>query len=105
MQTNKRYGVPYKGSKNSIAEWIVDKLPSAEYLVDLFAGGCAITHAALLSGKWKYIIANDIGSAPRLFWDAVHGKYRNETRWIDRGTFERHKSADPIHRLMLELRQ
>lgn len=34
-----RYGLPYKGSKNSIAEWIVDELPPAETFVDLFCGG------------------------------------------------------------------
>lgn len=35
-----RYGVPYKGSKNSIAEWVVANLPNAECFVDLFLGGC-----------------------------------------------------------------
>ena len=34
-----RYGLPYKGSKNSIAEWIVDSLPRADIFVDLFFGG------------------------------------------------------------------
>lgn len=36
-----RYGVGYQGSKNKIAEWVVENLPSGEILVDLFAGGCA----------------------------------------------------------------
>lgn len=31
-----RYGLPYKGSKNSIAEWIVRQLPYADTFVDLF---------------------------------------------------------------------
>lgn len=44
-----RYGVPYQGSKNKIAELVVEHLPSGHTLVDLFAGGCAVTHAALLS--------------------------------------------------------
>jgi site-specific DNA-adenine methylase len=34
-----RYGIPYKGSKNSIAEWIVSELPRADIFVDLFFGG------------------------------------------------------------------
>lgn len=34
-----RYGLPYKGSKNAIAEWIVSELPSCENFVDLFMGG------------------------------------------------------------------
>jgi hypothetical protein len=25
-----RYGLPYKGSKNGIAEWVCDNLPNAE---------------------------------------------------------------------------
>ena len=93
-----RYGTPYKGSKNSIAEWIVAHLPSAPCLVDLFAGGCAVTHAALLSGKFGRIIANDIGDAPQLFWDAIHGKYRDESRWISREDFFRLKDSDPYVR-------
>ncbi|MBQ2336255.1 MAG: DNA adenine methylase, partial [Victivallales bacterium] len=39
------YGLPYMGSKSDIAKQIVDILPAADTLVDLFAGGCAITHA------------------------------------------------------------
>lgn len=42
-----RYGVPYKGSKNAIAKKIVAFLPSAPVLIDICAGGCAVTHAAL----------------------------------------------------------
>ena len=34
-----RYGLPYKGSKNAIAEWIVSELPKSKYFVDLFFGG------------------------------------------------------------------
>ena len=52
-----RFGVPYQGSKNQIARWVIDNLPEDEILVDLFAGGCAVTHAAMLSGKWDRIVA------------------------------------------------
>ena len=38
----------------------MDQLPPAENFVDLFAGGCAVTHAALLSGRYKHVHANDI---------------------------------------------
>lgn len=61
------YGLPYRGSKNKIAKRIVDMLPKATTLVDVFAGGCAITHAAMLSDKYQNYIANDIGDAPKLF--------------------------------------
>lgn len=46
-----RYGLPYKGSKNAIAEWITDVLPEGECLVDLFCGGGAVTHCAMLRDK------------------------------------------------------
>lgn len=62
-----RYGVPYRGSKNKIANWVVDHLPDGETLVDLFAGGCAVTHAAILAGGWKNFIINDLGDAPEVF--------------------------------------
>lgn len=39
----KNYGLPYMGSKNKIAEWVVAHIPQADTLVDLFAGGCAVT--------------------------------------------------------------
>ena len=89
------YGLPYMGSKNRIARDIVEQLPSAEYFVDLFCGGCAITHAAILSGKYKKFIINDIApDMPRLFADAINGKYRDEKRWISREDFERLKDTD-----------
>lgn len=86
------YGLPYTGSKSRIAHWVVDNLPSGRVLIDAFAGGCAITHRALLSKKWQTIIANDInGKYPQLFLDAARGKYRDERRWISREDFERLK--------------
>lgn len=89
------YGLPYTGSKSRIAHWVIDNLPRGRVLIDAFAGGCAITHRALLSQKWQTIIANDInGKYPQLFLDAVRGKYRDERRWISREDFERLKSQD-----------
>lgn len=89
------YGLPYTGSKSRIAHWVVDNLPRGRVLIDAFAGGCAITHRALLSQKWQKIIANDInGKYPQLFLDAVRGKYRDEKRWISREDFERLKLQD-----------
>ena len=54
------YGIPYRGSKNKIAKDIIEMLPPGHRFVDLFAGGCAITHCGMLSGKWKEFLANDI---------------------------------------------
>ena len=89
-----RWGVPYQGSKNGIAEWIMRQLPAGGTFVDLFAGGCAMTHCALLSKKYNSFICNDIGDAPRLFLDGIKGKYHNERRWISRDDFARLKDSD-----------
>ena len=89
------YGLPYAGSKSRIAHWVIDHLPRGRVLIDAFAGGCAITHRALLSQKWQTIIANDInGKYPQLFLDAIHGRYRDERRWISREDFERLNEKD-----------
>ena len=92
-----RYGLPYKGSKNSIAEWIVDSLPRAEIFADLFFGGGAITHRALISGKYKKFIVNDIDARlPKLFLDCCYGKYtvENHSEWITREEFNAKKAED-----------
>ena len=90
-----RYGVPYRGSKNKIADWVVDHLPDGKTLVDLFAGGCAVTHAAILAGKWENFIINDLSDAPEVFENAINGKYANEKRWISREDFYKLKDSDP----------
>ena len=90
------YGLPYKGSKNRIAKKILDVLPAAPVLYDVFAGGCAITHAALLSGKYSRVVANDInGMIPAAFEKAIRGGFRNEDRWISRDDFQRLYKTDP----------
>ncbi len=89
-----KYGISYQGSKNKIADWAIDNLPAGKTFVDLFAGGCAVTHAAMLSGKWNKFIANDIDDAPQLFIDAIEGKYADEKRWISREDFFRLKDTD-----------
>jgi len=89
-----KYGFSYLGSKSKIANDIINFLPKADNLYDLFAGGGAITHCALLSGKWKHIIANDIQGTMSLFLDAVNGKYKDEKRWISREQFKAEKDKD-----------
>ena len=95
-----RYGVPYRGSKSRIATWVVEHLPSAETFVDLFAGGCAVTHAALLAGRWERYIVNDLSDAPRLFIDAANGKYADEMRIPTRDEFLAQKDDDPYIRYL-----
>lgn len=87
------------GSKSGIAEWVISKLPPADVFVEPFAGGCAVTHAAILSGKYKRIIFNDITDSTQVFLDAIRGRFKNEDRWISREDFKRLKDTDPYVRL------
>ena len=89
------YGVPYQGNKSRIADIIISILPKAARLVDLFGGGGAITHCAMLSGKWERFLYNDLNEMiTGLFMDAVNGKYHNERRVITREDFENLKDTD-----------
>lgn len=90
------YGMPYMGSKSRIAEWIIDNLPPAKHFYDLFGGGGAITHCALLSGKYKYVHYNELNPLiVKAFTMAVKGEFKNENRWISREDFNRLKDVDP----------
>lgn len=94
------YGLPYRGSKSKIANKLLDIMPPAEYFCDLFFGGGAMTHAAMLCGKYNKFIANDIiPDVIRLFNDAICGKYANESRWISRDDFFALKDSDSYVRL------
>ena len=95
---SKNFGLPYMGSKNRIAKELITEIiwnePNAQIFIDLFAGGCAMSHAAILSGKFKKVIANDINAMPKLFKDAIKGKYKDEKRWISRDEFHKLKDTD-----------
>ena len=91
-----KYGLPYKGSKNRLAEHIVRLMPKADHLIDLFCGGCAVSHAAMLAGKYKHIHINDCDWRPvTLFMDVLAGRYQDDTRWISREQFLELKDTDP----------
>lgn len=90
------YGIPYMGSKNRIAKWIIDNLPPAEHFYDLFGGGGAISHCALLSGKYKYVHYNELNPLiTKAFTMAVNGEFKNENRWISSEDFFKLKDVDP----------
>ena len=95
---SRNFGLPYMGSKNRIAKQLITEIiwnePNAQIFIDLFAGGCAMSHTALLSGKFKKVIANDINAIPKLFKNAILGKYRDEKRWISRDEFHKLKDTD-----------
>ena len=90
-----KYGMPYKGSKNKLAERLINLFPKADNFYDLFCGGCAVAHAALLSHKYKMVHINDIEpKVVDLFIRATRGEFKNETRWISHEEFDRLKSSD-----------
>lgn len=86
------------GSKSRIAEWVIDTLPAGDTFVDLFAGGCAVTHAAMLSGKYQHFIANDIGAGPQIFTDAIKGEFEGYSMVASREEF--FKTDDPVIKLL-----
>ena len=90
------YGLPYKGSKAKIADRILNLMPSAGTFYDLFAGGMAVTHAAMLRNKFGKVVCNDInGEMTTLFVEAVNGRFKGENRWISRKDFFLLKDSDP----------
>lgn len=91
----KNYGLPYMGSKNKLAEDIVNFLPQKKVLVDLFGGGGAISVCASQSGKYQKIIYNELNSLiSETFQKALNGEYENERRWVSREEFEKLKKTD-----------
>lgn len=96
MQKIKTAGLPYKGGKNKLAERIVSIFPRAEHFYDLFSGGCAIAHCALLKNKFPHVHINDINPMmPQAFVKALQGGFDDEDRWISREDFMRLKDTDP----------
>ena len=81
------YGLNWIGSKGLFADQIINVLPSADTFVDLFCGGCAITHCALLSGKYNRVIANDIKDMASFFKQALEGKIENLYEPVTREEF------------------
>lgn len=92
----KTYGLSMKGSKSKLADRIVSLFPRATHLYDLFCGGSAISHCALLKNKYQHIHINDINPMmPGAFIKALQGGFDDEDRWISREDFFRLKDTDP----------
>ena len=89
----KNWGMPWMGSKSDIAWQVVNALPKGETFVDLFFGGGAITHAAMVSKRWDNFIANDILGTPDIFLKAVRGELKGYDRFVSRAEF---KASDDI---------
>ena len=95
------FGLPYQGSKSSIAKDIVTVLPGGKRLVDLFCGGCSVTDYAMKkTDKFNRFLINDIdGRNPKTYMKALNGGFRNEDRWISRQDFFKLKETDDYVRL------
>jgi len=90
------YGLPYKGSKCKIVDQIVPLFPRRTHLYDLFCGGGAVTHFAMLTNRFSHIHMNDINPmCTELFRNCLEGVYDKESRWISREDFYRLKDTDP----------
>ena len=64
-------GLPYKGSKNTIAFDIVNALPRGKKFLDACCGGGAILMAAAMSMRWDKVVGNDLNPATIALLDAV----------------------------------
>ena len=87
----RKYGSAYQGSKSKIADEIISFLPARKYFIDAFAGGGALSHCALESGKFENIIANDLQTkeileAHFLWTPEQHLEFQK--RWITKEEFE-----------------
>lgn len=89
----RKYGAPYIGSKNNIAEEVINFLPAGKRLCDLFGGGGAISHCAATYGRNKYssVLYNDINPmVVEYVKNAFSGNYdidENEPEIITRDKF------------------
>ena len=89
------YGIPYKGGKSKIVNWLVYNLPPNEHFYDLFCGGCSVTHYGMVQRRWEQFNINDLnGMMPQMFVDAAHGRFVDEDRWISHEDFDRLKADD-----------
>lgn len=64
-------GLPYKGSKNTIAEDLVKCMPRGKKLLDACCGGGAVLIAAAMSGRWENVVGNDLNASTIALLDAV----------------------------------
>lgn len=92
------FGIPYQGSKSGIAIDIIKKLPSGKRFVDLFGGGFAMSHCALLSGKYEQVYYNELNPLlPPLIKKAINGEYNYKVfkpEFITREKFNELKDKD-----------
>ena len=94
----KHFGIPYMGSKDKIAPWILRNLPPGKRFVDLFGGGFAMSHAALLSDRYETVLYNELNPlVVDLVKRACAGEFnynRFKPEFVSRERFEAEKEKD-----------
>jgi hypothetical protein len=94
------YGIPYMGSKCSIANELIKIFPKADNFYDLFGGGFSITHALITrrSKDYKEFHFNEIRPGLcELIKSAINGEYnytKSKPKWISREEFFEKKEID-----------
>ena len=93
-----KYGIPYQGSKSSIADSIITFLPKGERFVDLFGGGFAMSECAIRSGKYEAFLYNELNPLlPALIKKAINGDYnynKFKPKFVSREEFNEKKDKD-----------
>ena len=95
---SRNWGMPYMGSKNEIAWEVVQAMPKADVFVDLFCGGCAITHAAIVSKRWNKFVLNDIRPTADAFIRSIFTDLKEYERCVTRAEFK--QSEDIIVKML-----
>lgn len=89
------YGLPYKGSKSKICNFLVSHFPDTTTFVDVFSGGCSVTHKCMLDYKYKHYIINDLAYGfAELFIDSIRGGRKREFIFCNREEFFLKKETD-----------
>ena len=92
----KKFGLPYMGSKNATAENIVSMFPRSRRLLDLFGGGASVTHAALVSGKFEYVVYNDVDPLIVDMIKRLMTEPLAPLRFVGRDEFKERYKVDPM---------
>lgn len=93
-----KYGIPYQGSKSSIADSIISFLPKGKRFCDLFGGGFAMTECAMKSGKYEKFLYNELNPLlPALIKKAINGDYsydKFKPKFVSREEFDAKRKTD-----------
>ena len=61
----------YRGGKKRVAKKIIERLPRAEFFIDVFGGSGCVSTAAVRSGKYNQVVYNDLDSSLVTFLKTV----------------------------------